>query len=219
MQDSTNGYFGTDEYDGANAHGWYAGTWSYPGALNNTSTGPASLKPLMDTGNVEFSYQSVAIETWLKDWSWDKKAAAADVMGTLPGVIATYVKSEDNDSYVLHSAMTSTAMTAAERAWWARHGQELVDTMAWAGSADVVGLLKDRVSYAAYGDHGGAQKQVQRIPMVFYSQGMQHLVRGAKFRLADIMPTVLRTLKHRADRRDGRKGVQPADQVRLGPED
>jgi hypothetical protein len=193
-QDSVNGYYGTDVYDGANVAGWYAGTWSYPGAANNTSPGPVAIKPLMDTGNVEFSYQSVAMETWLKDWSWARKVEAAQVMGTLPGVIATYVKSEDGDSYVLQSASTSTPMTRAEADWWKLHGQELVDTMAYEGSADVVGLMKDRVSYAAYGDHGGAQMQVQRIPMVFYAPGMQSLTRGTGFRLADISPTVLRTI-------------------------
>ena len=40
----------------------------------------------------------------------------------------------------------------------------------------------------------GAQMDVQRIPMVFYSSGMKHLVRGTPFRLVDIMPTVLRTM-------------------------
>ena len=46
----------------------------------------------MDTGNVAFSYQSTAIETWLIDRSWAKKKEAAQVMKTLPDVIATYVK-------------------------------------------------------------------------------------------------------------------------------
>jgi len=201
-QDSVNGFYGTDVYDGGNAGGWYAGEWwpSYSTAPTpppkpiNTNPGPVALKPLMDTGNVDFSYQSVAIETWLENYSWPMKVEAAKVMGTLPGVIATYVKSEDGDSYVLQSASTSTPMTSAEMAWWQLRGQELVDTMACKGSADVVGLLKDRVSYGVYGDHGGAQMEVQRIPMAFYAQGMKQLVRGTKFRLVDIMPTVLRTM-------------------------
>ena len=191
VQDSTNGFYGTDEYDGANAGGWYAGTWSYPGAPDNTNPGPVSIKPLMDTGNVEFSYQSVAIETWLKDWSWAKKVAAAKVMGTLPGVIATYVKSKDSDRYVLQRSRTSTRMNMSEFAWWMQHGQELVNTMAFDGSADVVGLLKNRVSYAAYGDHGGAQMQVQRIPMIVSNPNLRRSVNCSGMRLADIMPTVL----------------------------
>ena len=30
----------------------------------------------------------------------------------------------------------------------------------------VIGLLRDHTSYGAYGDHGGAQQDVQSIPMV-----------------------------------------------------
>ena len=194
VQDSTKGFYGTDVYDGANAGGWYAGTWSYPGAPGNTNAGPAALKPLMDTGNVEFSYQSVAIETWLKDWSGNKKVEAAKVMATLPGVVATYVKSEDNGRYVLQCNRTSARMNISEFIWWIQHGQELVDTMAWDGSADVVGLLKDRVSYAAYGDHGGAQMQVQRIPMIVSNPSLSRSVNCSGMRLADIMPTVLRAM-------------------------
>jgi hypothetical protein len=201
-QASTNGFYGTDVYDGGNAGGWYAGEWwpSYSTAPTpppkpiNTNPGPMALEPLMATGNVDFSYQSVAIETWLEDYSWCKKVAAAKVMATLPGVIATYVKSRDGDSYVLRSHKKRGQMTRAEWPWWRVHAQELVDTMAWEGSADVVGLLKNRVSYGVYGDHGGAQRQVQRIPMTFYMPGIWHAKRTAGFRLVDIMPTVLHTM-------------------------
>ena len=203
VQDSTKGYYGTDVYDGGNAGGWYAGAWwpSYSTAPTpppkpiNTNPGPQALAPLMATGNVDFSYQSVAIETWLKDYSWSKKVAAAKVMATLPGVIATYVKSEDSDRYVLQCTRTSAKMNISEFVWWMQHGQELVNTMAFEGSADVVGLLKDRVSYGVYGDHGGAQQQVQRIPMVVLrSPASCTHERRSGFRLADIMPTVLKTM-------------------------
>ena len=105
-------------------------------------------------------------------------------------MIATYVKSGHH--YAL--ASSSGKMTPAERAWWAAHGQELVDTMCFSGSVDVVGLLADKTSYGAFGDHGGAQRDVQRIPMAFYTPGVKHLVRGTPFRLVDIMPTILRTM-------------------------
>ena len=65
-------------------------------------------------------------------------------------------------------------MTWAEWRWWAQHGQELVDTMASKGAGDVVGLLADKTVYAVYGDHGGAQQDVQRIPMAFYASGIRH---------------------------------------------
>jgi arylsulfatase A-like enzyme len=187
-------HFYGDNALNASEDNWEAGTW-YPGSTTpSTSPGSATLQPLLATGNVLFSYQSTAMETWLIDQSWKMKVEAAKVMARLPGVIATYVKSEDGDSYVLQCTRTSTRMTWAERAWWLRHGQELVDTMAWEGSADVVGLLADRTSYGAYGDHGGAQKDVQRIPMAFYSPGIRHEVNCSPMRLVDIMPTALKAM-------------------------
>jgi len=212
-QDAERFFGGTDKYDGGNVGGWYAGSW-LPGwvdpAVHNWSDGPPALKPLMDTGNVRFSYQSVSIHTYLIDQSWKKKLDAAKVMGTLPGVIATYVKSRDNDRYILRSACTATRMNWSEWVWWTLHGQELVNTMAFEGSADVVGLLADHTGYAAWGDHGGHQKQVQRIPMVWYNPSVQKSASSAPMRLVDIMPTMLRTLGIRLDARvDGRAYTIP----------
>ena len=85
-------------------------------------------------------------------------------------------------------------MTAAEKSWWQATGQHLVDTMAFSGAADVVGLLANKTVYAVYGDHGGAQKDVQRIPMVFYMKGMQHRNAVAKAKLVDLMPTILKAM-------------------------
>ena len=187
------GSYATDVYDGANVGGWYAGTW-YPGYVTpttpNTNAGPVALKPLMDTGNVAFSYQSTSIETWLVNHSMAKKKEAAAVMETLPGVIATYVK--NGDRYKLFSSDES--MTGTERVWWAAHGQELVNTMCYWGSGDLVGLLADYTSYAAFGDHGGAQMDVQRIPMAWYMPGMKHAVNNSQIRLVDMMPTIMKAM-------------------------
>jgi len=160
-------------------------TYGRTGANND-----AVLSPLNATGNLAYSYQSTAIESWLIDRGWSKKLVAAKAMQTLPDVLATYVKWRGE--YILVSK--SAKMTVDERTWWRNHGQELVDTMASDAGPDVVGLLKDRTSYGVYGDHGGAQQGVQRIPMVMYVKGMQHVVRVAPFRLVDVMPTVLRTM-------------------------
>jgi hypothetical protein len=181
------GFKGDKELNGGDVN-WYAGTWHAGVSAESTSTGPASLKPLMDTGNVAFSYQSTAIETWLKDWSMAKKKAAAQVMSTLPGVIATYVKA--GDRYQL--TWSSTSMSSSDQAWWASHGQALVNTMCWAGSGDVVGLLADYTTYGVFGDHGGAQPDVQKIPLAYFMPGMKHVVdKKTEERLVDIVPTVL----------------------------
>jgi hypothetical protein len=188
------GDYGDNVYDGGNVGGWYAGTW-FPGyttpSVPNVAAGPAALKPLMDTGKVEFSYQSTAIESWLKldNRTWADRLTVARAMKALPGVIATYIRRGDH--YVLHS---TGKMTKAENDWWSATGQKLVDSMAFQGSADIVGLLADKTVYAVYGDHGGAQKDVQRIPMAFYMKGMKHQDATAKAKLADIMPTILRAM-------------------------
>jgi arylsulfatase A-like enzyme len=197
-QDSERFFGGSNVYDGGNSAGWYAGAW-FPAWYEpydepNWCDGPPALAPLMAAGNVKFSYQSTSIHTYLTDQSWSQRVRAAKVMGTLPGVIATYVKSRDGDSYVRFKAQTRTPMTATEKAWWQAHGQELVDTMAFEGSADVVGLLADHTNYSVWGDHGGHQEQVQRIPMVWYNPGIARGTRKAEIRLADVMPTILRTL-------------------------
>jgi arylsulfatase A-like enzyme len=162
-------------------------TYGRPDADPATVTNnEAVLAPLNATGNLAYSYQSTAIEAWLIDRGWAKKAEAAAAVKSMPDVIATYVRW--GDRYVL----TSTGrMTVGERAWWATHGQRLVNTMASPTGPDVVGLLKDQTSYGAYGDHGGAQRAVQRIPMVFYAKGIDHVNRSAQFRLVDVLPTVL----------------------------
>ena len=140
------------------------------------------------TGNLAYSYQSTAIEAWLIDRSWAKKAEAAAAMKGMPGVIATYVRW--GDRFLLAS---SGRMTATERAWWASHGQKLVNTMASPTGPDVVGLLKDQTGYGVYGDHGGAQREVQRIPMVMYAKGMAHIESGAPFH-SSMSATVLRNM-------------------------
>ena len=48
-----------------------------------------ALQPLLDTGNLQFSYQSTAIEAWLTNHSPAPRAGGRRVMQTLPGVIAT----------------------------------------------------------------------------------------------------------------------------------
>jgi len=179
-----------DALDGGNSS-WY---YDPNNTCANTTYGRAGannplLAPLNATGNVAYSYQSTAIETWLIDRGWAEKFEAADAMDDMPDVIATYVRW--GDRYVLAS---TNAMTRAEKAWWTAHGLELVNTMAFSGAADVVGLLGDRTSYGVYGDHGGAQKDVQGIQMVMYAQGMKHMTSNAPFRLVDVMPTVLRNM-------------------------
>ena len=56
---------------------------------------------------------------------------------------------------------------------------------------DVVGLTRSDTTYGVYGDHGGANQQVQRIPMVFYGAGVGSKDSTHPLRLVDVLPTVL----------------------------
>ena len=165
-------------YDaGAGAGAPDTDTYSHPSA---------DVAATLDDGNLQFSYQSTAIESWLRDHSDAMKMAGADNMLAMPGVIASYWR--DGDHYVLDD---TNSMSTSEQAWWTLHGQEIVDSMAAPDGPDVIGLEHDRTSYGVYGDHGGAQESVQRVPMVFWIPGMQKGASTRTFRTTDLMPTIL----------------------------
>ncbi|MEO8095475.1 MAG: alkaline phosphatase family protein, partial [Pseudolysinimonas sp.] len=190
-------FHGKTTVDAGNSNWYYApsnlGVWDAgtTGVLDTTTYSNPSpdIAALNADGNVQFSYQSTAIEAWLLDRSTAaKKSKAAQMLG-LPDVTATYVKNAAGTAFKLQG---TNAMTKSEKTWWKEHGQEIVDTMAADDGPDVVGLLHDKVSYGVYGDHGGAQESVQRVPMVFWSPGMDDgCATNESFRTADVMPTIL----------------------------
>lgn len=169
--------------------------WYYGKTQNGDYLQPSpSLAPLIATGNVRFSYQDSAIRTWLTDTSRAAKREAAGVMATLPDVIASYRLSDDGSRYRLDSVNWG-AMNKSERRWWLKHGREIINTMAAPHAADVVGLLRDNTSYGVAGDHGGAQKPVQRIPIVFAGAGVGSRDSWKPMRSVDILPTILREMR------------------------
>ena len=185
-------FYGKTTLDAGNSNWYWAPSGVWDGGAFDTVTynspSPALL-PLNATGNVQFSYQSTAIETWLIDNSQTQLTAEAAVMKTIPGVIASYYRSGD------HFVLAGTnPMSWSERRWWLLHGQEIVNTLAAPNGPDVVGLLHDDTSYGVYGDHGGATEEVQRVPMVFWAQGIQGRSNRLPFRTPDIMPTILRAM-------------------------
>jgi Type I phosphodiesterase / nucleotide pyrophosphatase len=196
--------YGKDFYgkttSGAGDSNWYyaptgvwdagsAGSFVPPSSTTYNQPSPA-LNTLIATGNVQFSYQSTAIETWLIDHSVSKMKEASKAMLKTPGVIAAYW--HDGDRFQLAG---TKSMSSSERSWWKEHGQEIVDTMASSNGPDVIGLLHDKTSYGVYGDHGGAQESVQRVPMVFWSPSLafENTV-GKPMHTYDIMPTILQLM-------------------------
>lgn len=189
--------FAGNNFSGASSTNWYYapnGTYdgAVPGSFTTTTYNnpPVALAPLLATNNLQFSYQSTALEAWLIDTSTAAKQHAAAVGLTLPGASATYYR--DGAGFTLAG---TNPMTAAEKKWWRKHAQEIVDTLAADNGPDVVVLMHDQVSYGAYGDHGGASESVQRVPMVFWSPSLAPGdARGQEFKTTDVMPTILRAM-------------------------
>ena len=154
---------------------------------NNPS--PA-LQPLRDTNNLAFVYGSTAVEAWLVDRTPAKMQEAADAGLKLAGSIASYYRS--GDGFALAG---TNKMSQSEKDWWKDHGQGIVDSMAAPNGPDIVVLLHDKTSYGVYGDHGGAQESVQRVPMVFWAPSLAYGVStGRPFQTTDVMPTILATM-------------------------
>lgn len=164
--------------------------WYYGQDADETYLSPSpDLAPfVLGNTNVDFTYQDSHIAVFLDDTSKGAKKQAALDVTELPDVIAAYYR--DGDRYLRHGPLGT--MSRAERAWWVRYGQRLVDTMAAETGPDVVGLLRDDTSYGVYGDHGGHQRLIQRIPMVFSWAGLEAGAQpDLELRSVDIVPTVL----------------------------
>jgi hypothetical protein len=214
-QQTTRRHFGIDGPGRGNLN-WYYGSDADEDYLEPSP----EIQGLIDrTGdNVEMSMQDSAVRTWLVDRSRRAKARAADVMATLGGVRASYYRS--GDRYVLRWRAPRSRWSDAGWSWWRRHGQEIVDTEAASYGPDVIGLLANAASYGVKGDHGGAQRAVQRIPVVFYGAGVRGgATPSGAIRSVDILPTILRHLDIATSHpMDGRAYRVPASRSRsAGP--
>jgi hypothetical protein len=138
---------------------------------------------------------------WLTDQSPEKVTEAAEVMETLPDVTAVWRR--DGDHYDRVSPVRWDLMHGAEKLWFKRKAQELVDTQAAAYGPDLIATLPDHTTYSVLGDHGGIQRATQQIPIVFAGGGVSRKDLRAEVRSVDIMPTILRRMgipaTHRMD--------------------
>jgi arylsulfatase A-like enzyme len=142
-------------------------------------------------GNLAFSYQDSQLALYLNDNSLAKKREAAAAVLDMPGMAASYfINGAQND----YTRFGTNHMTGAERAWFVQHADELVDTMANISAPDVVGVMRSDVTYGVFGDHGGPQKLVQSIPMIFYGPGVGAKDSNREMRHVDVLPTILSTM-------------------------
>ena len=138
--------------------------------------------------NLRFSYQDGHVAAWLDDNSVIRKREAAEAALDLPGVIASFHLNDAQDDYRLYGV---NRMPRSERGWFWSHGPRLVDTMAAPYGPDVVALLETDVTYGVAGDHGGHNRLVQNIPMIFSGPGVSSRDSYREMRLVDVLPTVL----------------------------
>ena len=150
----------------------------------------AGLRDALGT-NLRFSYQDGHVATWLGDRSRASREEAADALLDLPGVVASFRLNDDADDYRLAG---TNRMGLRELLWFWTHGPQLVDTMAAPYGPDAVALLKTDVTYGVMGDHGGHNRLVQNIPMVFYGPGVGSRDSRKELRLVDVLPTILETM-------------------------
>ena len=175
---------------------WYTGTETHvragdiPETYQDPSPAVAALKTRLN-GNLAFSYQDTQVAAWLNDTSLAKKREAAAAVLDMPDVMASFYINPAQNDYRLYG---SNHITGAERSYFARHAEELVDTMANSSAPDVVGLVRTDATYGVMGDHGGSTKLVQNIPMVFYGPGVGSKDSNKEMRLVDVMPTILSTM-------------------------
>ena len=92
-------------------------------------------------------------------------------MAQMPDVTAVW--RNDGDHFTLVSPVRYDLMTTkAERQWFDKHAQELVDTQAAPYGPDLIATLPDNTTYSVAGDHGGIQRAAQEIPIVFAGAGL-----------------------------------------------
>jgi arylsulfatase A-like enzyme len=169
---------------------WYFGT-----PLNDRvySSPPDDLAPLTEGGNVGLSYSDSMLSVWLTDQSPEAVAVAAGTMAGLADVTAVWRR--DGDHFTLVSPVRWDLMTTkAERQWFSKYAQELIDTQAAAYGPDLIGTLPDDTTYSVAGDHGGIQRATQVIPIVFAGAGLSDKDVKAPVRSVDIMPTILKAM-------------------------
>ncbi len=181
------------DFEPENDYGYY--NWYYGDPENDSfyDRPQAALQPLVDTGNVAFSYSDSSLNVWLVDQSPAAVAETAAVMRGLPDVTAVWRRV--GDRYERISPVRRDRMsTGGEKSWFARKAQELLDTQAAPYGPDLVATLPDNTTYSVLGDHGGIQRSTQQIPIVFAGANLSGKDLQAEVRSVDIMPTILKAM-------------------------
>ena len=145
---------------------------------------------LLRTNRVRVTYQDTAMRLWLHKTPTAPSTSDTDLYRTLSetsGLVEIYRLTENKGQYTYTRVFQNLEGRSPEfKRWATRHNQNLVNSMAAPGSADVIGLLADGFGFDLPGDHGGAQERVQRIPIIFNGPGVTKGQPTQELRLVDI---------------------------------
>ena len=142
-------FYGKDTAGAGDSNWYYAptGVWdagSFIPATDPLYNQPSpSLQPLIATGNIQFSYQSTAIEAWLINHSTYQEEAGRLGDAEDAGVIASYWR--DGGRFRLRG--TNAMTVVREAAGGSGTARSSSNTMAASNGPDVIGLLHDKTSY------------------------------------------------------------------------
>lgn len=155
-----------------------------------------ALRPLLGTGLLRSATCDSMLRFWLNTPDPVLLAKFAKALKAIPGIAEIYIKQVTNKSIHYTRHFRSPELTGPALDWAKAHNQELVETMASPGSPEVLGLLLDQHGYALKGEHGGAQRQVQAIPMILLSPVQRHRnkISEAETRLVDLNPMILKLM-------------------------
>ena len=138
------------------------------GVLKNESAkdAPGWVTHFTKAGDVLFSYQDTAIRTWMKTRD-SNRSEVIHAMGEVPGVTEIYALQNKKGVWSYRRVFSALSKQPLRFQNWAKkHSKEILDATATSASPDLIGLLADETGFDLIGDHGGAQENVQRIPLM-----------------------------------------------------
>ena len=133
-----------------------------------------------------------ALRIWTHKNTHAELSALAREASNLPGVAEIYTLVKTGKQYHYVRSFRSKQLKGRALEWANQHHFDLLETMANKTAPNLVALLFDGEGYGFLGDHGGAQEQVQRIPLIIRSPNLLNEHKGQtvtqEVRLVDINP-------------------------------
>ncbi len=184
------GGLGATHWMGRNVPGGAWGNWAW-GKLENTDTVPdirPELAPLVEAG-LEVIYSDTMLRCYMKTGSDLNRAV--ELLGELQGVTLVVKKNYGKTGFEFIPVLDNTRrLSPGERKWFNERIGPLLSTWNNENSPDLVAFLDEHTSWGQPGDHGGAQKAVQRIPLLISGPGIVPVRSQAPARLVDLAPTL-----------------------------